>query len=263
MASETTAPIETLPNEVLARIATCLTRFRDIGAFACTSLRFRALLEPLYSPTTKFMHACARGDVDLARTLLDDEHVDPTAQRNLALRSSLEFGHVAIVRLLLDDGYVDPVAIDDDTITRACANKHWLALDMIIGPEPNRKSARRERSEHRLSGRFAEWRLNAKQRVHDASRRSVRAESLLFLSRLFLAPLSCLLLLPLLPTDWTWLRSNGFLVSFVALPILYDLRRIAVPSIAQAYKLARGVSFLAAARALWDFGGLLTEDPEQ
>ncbi len=195
------------------------------------------LLEALYTPTMRLMHACARGDTKLAAMLLEDEQVDPTAHRNFALRSSLEFGHIAIVRLLLDDGYVEPADIDDDTIERACENLRWIALHMILYPKSECKSFVPRTT---LPLHFVRWRSHAKRVVDRASRRHRTLSCFRFTARLCLAG-------EMYRSELGWYR---FLL--IILLVIVEGWPAALPRIAEAYKLTRDTSLFTGVRALWD-----------
>jgi ankyrin repeat protein len=54
--------------------------------------------------------ASRNGHVEIVRFMLNDNHIDPSARDNEAIRMASRNGHVEVVRLLLSDNRVGPSA---------------------------------------------------------------------------------------------------------------------------------------------------------
>lgn len=64
--------------------------------------------------------------------LLKMSFVDPSAERNLAIRWAAQRGHTDTVRILLEDPRVDPSADDNFAIKKACQNGHIDTVSIVM-----------------------------------------------------------------------------------------------------------------------------------
>jgi ankyrin repeat protein len=79
-------------------------------------------------PNYAICAAAENGNIDSARSLLDDERVNPAADNNFAIRVACQNGHLEIVKLLLADKRVNPAADDNFAIRVACK---WGDLGIV------------------------------------------------------------------------------------------------------------------------------------
>jgi len=75
-------------------------------------------------------HVAKRGR--MARCLLRDMPVDPSAQRNLPILAASALGHAKIVRLLLNDARVDPSVNDQEPLRMASRYGHFEVVDCLL-----------------------------------------------------------------------------------------------------------------------------------
>ena len=76
--------------------------------------------------------ACQRGDIDETRLLLVDSRVNPTSNKNEAIKLACIKGHIDIVRLLLADERVDPGNENNHAIRWACCCGHVDVVRLLL-----------------------------------------------------------------------------------------------------------------------------------
>jgi ankyrin repeat protein len=76
--------------------------------------------------------ACENGHVDIVRFLLLHTQIDPTHNKNEALRSACKDGHVEVVKVLLADPRVDPSVCANEPIQNASARGHAEIVKMLL-----------------------------------------------------------------------------------------------------------------------------------
>ena len=94
-----------------------------------------------------FKTACANGDLDVAKQLIEQDGVDPTAKHNYAIRLACENGHLDVVKLLLEQDGVDPTAACNYA-TADCASPCGCRDQSEYSDEGRRRRSLLTRSSH-------------------------------------------------------------------------------------------------------------------
>lgn len=80
----------------------------------------------------RFISACANNKVDIARALLLDKRVNPSANNNEAIQDACRFGREEIVKLLLQDGRADPSINHNIAVMMAAAKNERELVHMLL-----------------------------------------------------------------------------------------------------------------------------------
>jgi ankyrin repeat protein len=78
--------------------------------------------------------AVAQSDMEMCRYLFDN-HCDPTANSNIALRTAAEYGHIDMVKLLLEYPQVNPAALDNAALKSSVENKYFDIARLLLDDE--------------------------------------------------------------------------------------------------------------------------------
>ena len=79
----------------------------------------------------EFLNASLNGHLAVVERLLEDSRVDPSADRNRAIRMASQNGHLPVVERLLEDSRVDPSAQDNWAIKLASQNGHSAVVERL------------------------------------------------------------------------------------------------------------------------------------
>jgi hypothetical protein len=79
--------------------------------------------------------AASSGHLAVVERLLQDEHIDPSADDNYAVRWATVRGHLAVVERLLQDERVDPSTNDNYAVRCAAENGHLAVVDRLLRDE--------------------------------------------------------------------------------------------------------------------------------
>lgn len=88
-----------------------------------------------YVHSSELARAIERDDVQSFRELMSNPHVDPSANRNRALRIASSLGRTEYVKILLEDSRVDPMEEDECeacALTEAAQNGHVAVLRLLL-----------------------------------------------------------------------------------------------------------------------------------
>ena len=79
----------------------------------------------------KFNNAIENNDIEIISILLNDKQIDPTMDKNWAIRYCSKYGYIDIVKLLLKDKRVSPSDHHNDAIDLASENGHINIIKLL------------------------------------------------------------------------------------------------------------------------------------
>jgi hypothetical protein len=88
--------------------------------------------ETLKDPCKWFDKAVKTGNSDLMDLMLQNPRVDPSAEKNTAIRCASACGHLAIVDRLLQDSRIDPSTSNNLPIHHASTYGHLAVVDRLL-----------------------------------------------------------------------------------------------------------------------------------
>ena len=89
-------------------------------------------IDPSFDKNSAIRSASEKGHSEVVKLLLADPRVDPSDKHNDAIRSASEKGHSEVVKLLLADPRVDPSADKNSAIRSASQNNEYEIVKLLL-----------------------------------------------------------------------------------------------------------------------------------
>ena len=79
-----------------------------------------------------FKKAVEDNNTNIVESLIHHQEVNPSDEKNYAIRFASEFGFFEIVKILLNDKRVDPSELDNWAIRRASIEEHFEIVILLL-----------------------------------------------------------------------------------------------------------------------------------
>lgn len=127
--------MENLPSELLVEIFNRITNLEDKSDFSKTCKRFNGTLQKNLLPTdgdsAGLRWAVKCENEEMVKEMLSIEGMDPSANFNECICTSVESGNYAITKLLIETGKVD-LSVNCNQPLRTAKYKGYLELEELI-----------------------------------------------------------------------------------------------------------------------------------